>query len=358
MAENTSQTGGYSAVSQNSVAIEGIPVKAQQSSDSAPRHNVFEDIGTSLKQKRQAFKEWHIKDTPYVQAMHPEELKTKELWMASGAEFLGVAFFIYIFQRIFKFSVELWGGFGAGCFLTILLMAALFIVPLFYVFGSLSGAHLNPAITWAVFATRRISFIRAAIYTIAQLIGSAIGAAIAMGTVHPLMRKDYNLATCTVAAAGLNVMDDEYLGGVFLLELFQTFVVVFIAFGLAFDPRGWGKAAPYGIIAFYIVLVYCGGCMNPAVAFGPSLINAEYGQRNMDNNYQHLWIFIIAPVIGGVCAGLFYENVYMFREDHVAPVPSQVGNSHDHHENFGIKPETLSAKQGEKIMKEMGLQGA
>ncbi len=46
MAENTSQTGGYSAVSQNSVAIEGVPVKAQQSSDSATasRHNVFEDI--------------------------------------------------------------------------------------------------------------------------------------------------------------------------------------------------------------------------------------------------------------------------------------------------------------------------
>ena len=58
------------------------------------------------------------------------------------------------------------------------------------------------------------------------------------------------------------------------------------------------------------------------IAFGPSLLNAN--RLNGTNNYQNLWLFMTAPTIGGVLAGLLYENYYMFREFTATSVPAMV----------------------------------
>ena len=102
------------------------------------------------------------------------------------------------------------------------------------------------------------------------------------------------------------------VGGGLLAETTLTFVLVFVVFATAIDPKGLGKLAPIAIGLAVLVdhlfgVPVTGAGMNPARSFGPAVVAGAW-----DNH----WIYWVGPAIGGALAALVYEFVYLrARED-------------------------------------------
>ncbi|TYJ99081.1 putative aquaporin TIP3-2 [Cucumis melo var. makuwa] len=146
---------------------------------------------------------------------------------------------------------------------------------------NISGGHVNPAVTFGALIGGRISLIRAFFYWVAQILGAIIASL--------LLR----LATGVSELHG------------FLLEIILTFALVYTVYATAIDPKrgSLGTIAPLaiGLIVGANILVggaFDGACMNPARAFGPSLVGWRW-----DNH----WIYWIGPLLGGGLAALVYE---------------------------------------------------
>jgi MIP family channel proteins len=161
-----------------------------------------------------------------------------------------------------------------------------------------SGAHFNPAVSFALLITRRMSITDFFAYVAAQLLGATAAAAILSGIYPSAVTSATGLGT---PALGGGVSTSSGL----FAEIVTTFFLVFVIFGTAVDSRStFGAAAglPIGLAIVGGILVagpLTGGAMNPARWFGPALVGGHW-----DNG----WIWIAGPVIGAAIAALSYEN--------------------------------------------------
>ncbi|KAI5444978.1 hypothetical protein KIW84_013311 [Lathyrus oleraceus] len=158
-----------------------------------------------------------------------------------------------------------------------------------------SGGHVNPAVTFGALIGGRISVIRAVYYWVAQLLGSIVAAL--------LLR----LVTNNMRPAGFHVGVGLGEGHGLLLEIIMTFGLMYTVYATAIDPKRGNIAAiaplAIGLIVGANILVggpFDGACMNPALAFGPSLVGWRW--------HSH-WIFWVGPFIGAALASLIYEYV-------------------------------------------------
>lgn len=169
--------------------------------------------------------------------------------------------------------------------------------------GHVSGGHLNPAVTIALWVSQRIASVLAVLYIGAQLAGGvlaglalkAIFSASIWGPVH-------------MGAASL--APQVAFGTGVLIEAILTFFLVFAVFGTAVDPRhpqigGFG----IGLVVLVDVLVggpLTGAAMNPARAFGPAVA------ANFWPNHLVYWI---GPILGGIVASLIYGYILIPHEE-------------------------------------------
>jgi aquaporin TIP len=181
------------------------------------------------------------------------------------------------------------------------------------VFGGISGAHFNPAVTMAMLSTGRIAPAMAGGYVVAQLAAATLAAAIC-NAVFPA-------AAVAEASLGIPLPAPWVTPGVLLtVEFILTFLLITSIFGTAIDERGKGvKIGGFGIgltVAFDILAggPITGASMNPARSFGPALIAGRWD--------WHLYYWV-APIAGGVAAALLYHHVLM-RVPH-AEQPPQLG---------------------------------
>jgi len=168
-------------------------------------------------------------------------------------------------------------------------------------FGGISGAHVNPAVTFGFLVTRRITPGLAGAYIVSQLLAATTAAGICR-TIFPV----------DVVAAqhlGLPLPAPWASTGVVLgTEFVLTYLLMTSVFGTAVDERGRNvKIAGFGIgltVAFDILAggAVTGASMNPARSFGPAL-------ELMD--FQWHWAYWIAPVAGACAAALVYEHVLL-----------------------------------------------
>jgi MIP family channel proteins len=167
--------------------------------------------------------------------------------------------------------------------------------------GAISGGHFNPAVTAAMWVTRRIDSIGAVGYVVAQLAG-AILAALALTLLYPEgLRAAANLGT---PALGPTV---DLLPGIGI-EAVLTFFLVIVIFGTAVDRRG-PHLGGFAIGLTITMDILAGGpltgaAMNPARAFGPALVSGNWA--------DHI-VWWIGPLVGAVAAGLLYH--YVFAEE-------------------------------------------
>lgn len=177
------------------------------------------------------------------------------------------------------------------------------IVAAAYGLGAISGAHLNPAVSLGMVAAGRMSVPEFAGYAVAQCAGALAGAAI-------LLLIASGKADYSVAANGLgqNGYGAGYLGEYSLMaaltfEFVMTFLFVTVILGATAKgaPGAMaGLAIGLTLAAIHLVGINVTGVsVNPARSFGPAVLVG--GKAIAD-----LWVFIVAPLAGGVLAGVLY----------------------------------------------------
>jgi aquaporin Z len=173
------------------------------------------------------------------------------------------------------------------------------VVAMVYAIGSVSGCHINPAITLSMLVARKISGKDAALYIVMQCVGAVIGAGILYGIM--LGNPSYSLA---LDGLGANMYSTYSLASAFIAELVFTFIFVLVVHGATHEraPKGFaGLAIGLTLVLVHIVCIpITGTSVNPARSLGPALF---VGGVALDQ----LWLFIVAPIIGGILAALVWK---------------------------------------------------
>jgi glycerol uptake facilitator protein len=193
---------------------------------------------------------------------------------------------------------------GLGDWLAIGLAFGIVIAAVIYGIGRVSGAHINPAVTIALWATKRFPGNEAAGYIIAQCIGAVVGSLLFAMTV--------GMDAVTIGGLGATTpFPGIGYGQAILAEIIGTFVLMLVIMGVAVDSR-----APPGFAGLIIGLTVAGvittlgnvsgASLNIARTFGPYLIDWVTGGPNL---WMYFPIYIIGPVIGAVIAAFFYDRI-------------------------------------------------
>lgn len=188
-------------------------------------------------------------------------------------------------------------GVGVG------LSFGLIVMAMIYATGHISGCHINPAVTLAFLALRRISRRRALGYVAVQL-GSAVLASLAIIAI--------------VGDAGEAGATTPHINGTVAAlssEAILTFFLVFTVFAVATDARAQGAFAAIAI-GGYVAFAATGwgpvanASMNPARSFGPAVAA---------NVWADHWVYWVGPILGAFIAAAVYE---LLREPHTPDIPA------------------------------------
>lgn len=165
------------------------------------------------------------------------------------------------------------------------------VIAMAYTIGSISGCHINPAITLGVALSGRMSWKDACGYWAGQLVGGLIGAAILFAF----------CAVSGVEMGGANgVANAGGIGGALLVETVATFIFVLVVLGTTDAKKGAGNLAGVAIgLTLVLVHLVCinltGTSVNPARSFGPALFVGGAALKD-------LWVFFVAPLAGAALA--------------------------------------------------------
>jgi glycerol uptake facilitator protein len=171
-----------------------------------------------------------------------------------------------------------------------------------HAFGSTSGAHINPAVTVALAATRRFPWREVGPYVVAQLVGAVLGGllvVVAFGT------PSVDVSNVGAVAFGPGV---GYLRAI-LVEAMGTFLLMLAIMALAVDKRaaaGWAGLM-IGLSVTCVVIVFgpvTGAAINPARAFGPFAASALVGG---DVPWSQLWAYVLGSLLGALVAAISYD---------------------------------------------------
>ncbi len=188
-------------------------------------------------------------------------------------------------------------------FTGISLAFGLAIVAAAYGLGAISGAHLNPAVSLGMVAAGRMSVGDFVGYAIAQIIGAILGAGILYLIASG--KSDYTLAGNGLGQNGYGAgyLGEYSLQAALVFEAVMTFLFVTVILGsTASGAPGAMAGLAIGLTLAAIHLVginVTGVSVNPARSIGPALFVG--GKALAD-----LWVFIVAPLAGGLVAGLVY----------------------------------------------------
>jgi aquaporin NIP len=156
--------------------------------------------------------------------------------------------------------------------------------------GKVSGAHMNPAVSTAMYFDNELRFSEYLGYVIAQLSGSFTAAFV----FDKIQGEEFYLMGATVPT--INVWF------AWIFEFILTFALLMVIYRFTdkrFPGRNKWAAAAIGLIVFAEIMIagpYCGASMNPARSFGPALVKGEI---------SFLWIYFGATVSGAIAARYF-----------------------------------------------------
>lgn len=187
----------------------------------------------------------------------------------------------------------------------------LVLVCLCYCIGNISGCHVNPAVSFAMWCSGKMSFKEFVGYVVSQLIGAAVGAAFLY-----LLTKSgdgsYAFGGITAGANGGNAIAANVLqpgatsGMALITEALLTFFFVMVILGATDAKKGFGKFAGLAIgLALGLVNIVgipVDNCsVNPARSFGPALFSP--------NAWGDFWIMVVGPLVGALVAVLCWKAV-------------------------------------------------
>lgn len=235
-----------------------------------------------------------------------------------AAEFLGTAILVFFAVGVatLMFGFKFDGGSVAAGVVATALAFGLTLLALVYLIGPISGCHVNPAVTMGALLARRLPLTEAVGYWIAQFAGGIVGALVLWGTftTSPLYSR-------TVTGLGTDGWGSKSLihigaGGAFVFEMILTAIFVFVILRVT---SATGNAATAAIaIGLTLTVVHLvgipitGTSVNPARSLGPALVVGGTA-------LAQVWLFIVAPLVGGVLAAGLHQLFY--REEGVTLAP-------------------------------------
>jgi glycerol uptake facilitator-like aquaporin len=200
-------------------------------------------------------------------------------------------------------------------------------VAVCFAFSSVSGAHFNPSISFALWLTGKLSNRKVILYILVQLISSVC----ATGMVIAIFHHDNEDIFDAIVIVPPN---DKYLGRVFATEFVLTFILTYVAFTIAFEdaevqkkdtmsikgiqqtrgltiyasnPQSKTGFAPFviGFTIFSLALIggSSGGAFNQARMFGPAIVSGRW---------NHFYVYMFAEFGGSATAGLMVHNLHRF----------------------------------------------
>ncbi|KAI8474275.1 MAG: putative aquaporin [Monoraphidium minutum] len=216
---------------------------------------------------------------------HTGQIKN-ELVRCLIAEFMGVLLF------------QIFGGAAPPKDTTAPAANGFALVAIIYAFANISGAHLNPAVTFALMCTGHMKWWRGLLYVAVQILGSIFGSLIYTGLIPGLhlLQKEFQggiAPGCFGPAPGVT------RGSVFGWELCMTFLLVMTVYAAAVAKPGHGNTAPLAIgLSLYAAALtggpYTGASLNPARTIGPAVVFACNGAISV--------LYIFAELVGGLLA--------------------------------------------------------
>lgn len=193
-------------------------------------------------------------------------------------------------------------GFGgptptAATIIAISLAFGLSIVAMAYSIGNVSGCHINPAVSLGMLVSGKMKVKDFFGYIIAQFLGATAGAAglwLVFGSNQSLGANGYGDSSALhIGAVGAGIV-----------EVVLTFIFVLLILGVTSKAEN-GKIAGLviGLTLVFVHLIgiaFTGTSVNPARSFGPAILQGGVALRQ-------LYVFIIAPLVGAVIAGLVHK---------------------------------------------------
>lgn len=166
------------------------------------------------------------------------------------------------------------------------------IIAMAYSIGNISGCHINPAVSIAVWINKGMDTKDFIGYLVAQFAGAVAGAAVLMSLVGKS------------ASLGCNGLYDTDVAKSLIIEVILTFVFVLAVLGVTSKVEN-SKVAGL-VIGGSLTLVhlfgiyFTGTSVNPARSFGPALMKGGDALANV-------WVFILAPLVGGIIAAVVWK---------------------------------------------------
>lgn len=196
------------------------------------------------------------------------------------------------------------GTLGVG-YLGISFAFGLSVIAMAYGIGHISGCHINPAISIAMVAAGRMKMSEAILYIIAQIIGAIVGAGIlyVLFTNHPgAVIGPWALGS---NGWGTGYQDQYNTTAAFVAEFVFTFIFLMVILGSTSTKNingGFaGLAIGFSLVLIHIVgIKITGVSVNPARSIGPAIFAG--GEA-----LSQLWLFIVAPILGGVVAAFTFN---------------------------------------------------
>lgn len=203
------------------------------------------------------------------------------------------------------------GPSGIGL-LGISLAFGLAVVTMAYAIGPISGCHINPAISIAMLVAGKLSAKDCIGYIISQVAGAIAGA----GILYLLVSGKSDYSGLGDWALGSNGWGEGYLGNyttgaAFIAEVVFTCLFLLVIFGTTSKQ---GNATSAGLaIGITLVLIHLvaipitGTSVNPARSIGPAIFSGGIA-------LSQLWLFIVAPIAGGVLGALIWKYLLETKE--------------------------------------------
>lgn len=182
------------------------------------------------------------------------------------------------------------------------------VLTIAYTFGNISGCHLNPAVSFGLWAGKRFSGSQLLPYIIAQVFGGILGGFIVwlIASGNP----DFSMAGSNPLATngyGVHSPGGYSLFSCLITEIVMTYMFLIIIFG-ATDLRTPAGFAPIAIgmgltLIHLISIPVTNTSVNPARSTGVALFAGT-------ELIAQLWLFWLAPIIGAILAGWTYNALF------------------------------------------------
>ena len=203
-----------------------------------------------------------------------------------AAEFVGTFLLVFVATGVIMAN-EISGGqithLGIG------LSTGLAVAVIIFALGHVSGAHINPAVTFGFALGGHLPWRKVPGYVAAQMAGGIFASAVLLALLGSLAHQGANLPAVGASQA---------LG----LEVVLTFLLMLVIVAVATDSKAQGQLAALAIgatVALEIIFAgtLSGSSMNPARSLSPALIGWTWTSQ---------WIYVVGPVAGAAIAVIFY----------------------------------------------------